>query len=486
MLGSEDHHDSSIHFQDETEPLLNGHANGHSKKTETNQDEPQKNDNKPFLTRRQLLTLLSLGITSTLQNASFAILTPFFPVEASKKGTKQWQIGLIFGIYSLISFVISPLCGKILPRVGGKFMFLSGLWISAGCNMLFGALDRLQSGPQFIYFCFLLRCVGAVGSAACGTASFALITNCFPNNIAQMLAWMETFSGLGVMIGPFIGGVFYQIGGYQLPFLVLGGACMVCVPINIFLLPSQRDVSSEMGSMRQLFTIPTVWPICIAIMMVPAGLGFFDATIALHAQQFDVTPVTIGMMFLLTGGIYACLSPLWGYLADKKKYTRLMIEIGFIFIATSYLFIGPSPLLKMKSSLTNIWIGLVILGVGLGSGLVPTFQDVMMSARKYGMPDTMATHSVTSGLFNSMFALGSFIGPTFGSLMVQQIGFEWSVTVFALAAVIVTILVLVMDLCEKNCGRSGKSSKVIFSIVEDDRESFLPASAGIQDKPDQA
>lgn len=89
MLGSEDHHDSSIHFQDETEPLLNGHANGHSKKTETNQDEPQKNDNKPFLTRRQLLTLLSLGITSTLQNASFAILTPFFPVEVSHTSNKH-------------------------------------------------------------------------------------------------------------------------------------------------------------------------------------------------------------------------------------------------------------------------------------------------------------------------------------------------------------------------------------------------------------
>lgn len=93
MLGSEDHHDSSIHFQDETEPLLNGHANGHSKKTETNQDEPQKNDNKPFLTRRQLLTLLSLGITSTLQNASFAILTPFFPVEVSHTSNKHIYTG---------------------------------------------------------------------------------------------------------------------------------------------------------------------------------------------------------------------------------------------------------------------------------------------------------------------------------------------------------------------------------------------------------
>ncbi|KAJ8020475.1 MFS-type transporter SLC18B1 [Holothuria leucospilota] len=467
---------------EENEPLLNQLGNGHS----TTQSSSVTQEEKSGFTRKQLITLLSLGVTSAIQSSSFAILTPFFPVEAAKKGATQWQIGLMFGIYALISFVISPLFGKILPRVGGKFMFLSGLWVSAGCIMLFGVLDRLEPGRQFVNFCFLMRCVGAVGSAACGTASFALISNCFPNNIAQMIAWMETFSAIGIIAGPTIGGLFYQIGGYELPFFALGGACLLCVPINILILPSQSGQSREMGSIRKLLVIPSVWPICFAIMMVPAGLGFFDATMALHLQQFNVSPLTIGLMFLLAAGIYGVFSPLWGYLADKKKYTRLMIQIGFILMAVSYLLIGPSPLLQIKSSLENIYIGLVTFGFGLGNGLVPTFQDIMISARKRGMDDSMATHSVTSGLFNSFFALGNFFGPTLGGVMVQSIGFEWSVTILAAACIMVTILVLITDLVENRCGRSPqrpprKKSHVVYTIVEGENETLVPPYPSVQD-----
>ena len=38
-----------------------------------------------------------------------------------------------------------------------------------------------------------------------------------------MFAILETFFGLGMILGPFIGGLLYEIGGFILPFVILGG-----------------------------------------------------------------------------------------------------------------------------------------------------------------------------------------------------------------------------------------------------------------------
>jgi hypothetical protein len=67
---------------------------------------------------------------------------------------------------------------------------------------------------------------------------------------------LETFVGLGMSVGPVIGGVLYsvfkfdfvqssinlailtQIGGFGLPFYTLGVLMIIFVPVNIFLLPA--------------------------------------------------------------------------------------------------------------------------------------------------------------------------------------------------------------------------------------------------------
>jgi MFS family permease len=45
---------------------------------------------------------------------------------------------------------------------------------------------------------------------------------------SKALSVMETLFGLGLMAGPFIGGILYELGGFYLPFVVCGGAMVVC------------------------------------------------------------------------------------------------------------------------------------------------------------------------------------------------------------------------------------------------------------------
>jgi MFS family permease len=45
---------------------------------------------------------------------------PFFPQEAERKGANATEYGLVFGIFELVVFLISPIYGQYLNRIGPK------------------------------------------------------------------------------------------------------------------------------------------------------------------------------------------------------------------------------------------------------------------------------------------------------------------------------------------------------------------------------
>jgi hypothetical protein len=51
---------------------------------------------------------------------------------------------------------------------------------------------------------------------------------------STVLSVMETMFGLGLMIGPFLGSVLYEAGGFYLPFVTCGAALAACPIIGMF------------------------------------------------------------------------------------------------------------------------------------------------------------------------------------------------------------------------------------------------------------
>ena len=49
-----------------------------------------------------------------------------------------------------------------------------------------------------------------------------MIAKEFPENVATMFAILETFFGIGMIVGPTVGGALYEAGGFTLPFVSLG------------------------------------------------------------------------------------------------------------------------------------------------------------------------------------------------------------------------------------------------------------------------
>nr|XP_054749915.1 MFS-type transporter SLC18B1-like [Lytechinus pictus] len=332
------------------EPLIvkDDVENGEKESNSSDDNVDQKEKPKRY-TRHQKLTFAGFAFVLTTDLMLYSVLAPFYPIEAKKKGVSTTVSGLVFGVYALISFIASPIIGKYITVLGPRFLFFSGTFLGAGCNLLFGVLDGIEDTNTFIVYCFLLRSVESLGASASVTAGMTITATVFPDNVAQMTGFLETFSGLGLMLGPALGGVLYKIGGYKLPFLVLGALDLLVLFMTVFIIPDIKpsEVKPKPGSLLNFMMIPVIWPMAFALIISACAMTFLDPTLSLHLETFGVSTPVAGVLFLLIGGLYALTMPLWGYLSDKYGRTRIMAIIGFVMMGASFLLVGPSPLLQL-------------------------------------------------------------------------------------------------------------------------------------------
>merc|ERR1711893_505272 len=126
-------------------------------------------------------------------------------------------------------------------------------------SILFGLLDRIENGKTFLALSFTLRIIEACGNSGFLTGSFSMIAKEFPDNVAAMFAILETFFGIGMIMGPTVGGALYQAGGFTLPFAALGGVLVCATIFCFFILPNtheDRRSDSEKPSVIQALKVP--------------------------------------------------------------------------------------------------------------------------------------------------------------------------------------------------------------------------------------
>ena len=105
------------------------------------------------------------------------------------------------------------------------------------------------------------RIIEAIGNSCFLTGSFSMIAKEFPENVATMFALLETFFGMGMIVGPTMGGALYEWGGFTLPFASLGSVLVCAAILTSFILPNtpqQNENPGEKPSMMQALKVPSI------------------------------------------------------------------------------------------------------------------------------------------------------------------------------------------------------------------------------------
>nr|XP_045015169.1 MFS-type transporter SLC18B1 isoform X2 [Jaculus jaculus] len=392
------------------------------------------------LSREQVFVLIAAASLDLGCSMTYSILGPFFPKEAEKKGASNTMIGMIFGSYALFNLLASLVFGKYLVHIGAKFMFIAGMFLSGGVTVLFGVLDQLPAGPVFITMCFLVRMIDAIGFGAAITASSSILAKAFPNNVATILGSLEVFSGLGLVVGPPLGGFLYQSFGYEVPFIFLGCIVLLMIPLNLCILPNYESDPGE-HSFWKLVTLPKVSFIALIITSLSSCFGFLDPILSLFVLE--------------------------------KHLRKWFLIFGNLITAGCFMLLGPVPILNIKSQLWLLVLVLVVNGISAGMSIIPTFPEILSCAHENGFEEGLSTLGLVSGFFGAMWSIGAFVGPLLGGFMYEKIGFEWAAAVQGLWALL-SGLAMGLFYLQENARTRRRSKPQNITATEEERTALLP------------
>ncbi|XP_026912669.2 MFS-type transporter SLC18B1 isoform X3 [Acinonyx jubatus] len=284
---------------------------------------------------------------------------------------------------------------------------------------------------------------------------------------------LEIFSGLGLVLGPPLGGFLYQSFGYEVPFIFLGCIVLLMVPLNMYILPNYDSDPGE-HSFWKLITLPKIALIAFVINSLSSCFGFLDPTLSLFVlEKFNLPAGYVGLVFLGLAVSYAISSPLFGLLSDKIPHLRKwFLVLGNIITAGCYMLLGPIPVLHIQSQLWLLVLILVLNGVSAGMSVIPTFPEILSCAYENGFEEGLSTLGLVSGLFSAMWSVGAFIGPTLGGFLYEKIGFEWAAAVQGLWALTSGLAMGLFYLWEHAQRRRSKLQNILGT--EEEQTALLP------------
>jgi len=181
---------------------------------------------------------IALGLLISLQ-------PPFYPSEAEKKGATPAQYGFVFGIANLSLFLFSPVFGRYGAAIGPKLCFNVGAVAQGVSGFAFAFLPYLDSVGAFIGISYLLRFIEGMGTAMAWSSALGILMEIFPNKVGRVMSWTQTCFGLGYMLGPGVGAWFYEMGGFMLPFLVVGSLSTFLSLLLIVTIPNVSGSESD-------------------------------------------------------------------------------------------------------------------------------------------------------------------------------------------------------------------------------------------------
>ena len=244
---------------------------------------------------------LLLCFIAFLAGISGSLQAPFYPKEAKAKGLNKIHVGLVFGAYHFIIFMTSPFFGKKVKNIGTKKMIYIGVIIMGSAGICFGLLEFIQNKTLFIFLSYAIRGIEAVGHSSFKTATFTIVANEYPDTVGSLFSFLQASFGAGLTLGPFFGGVLYNMGGFCLPFIFIGSMKVIVSLIVYLILPSykcespsdQNNVSNPHG-LRDLFYVPEIPLQVISTLGATICIGFLQATLRYHIDQFHLSETSYG------------------------------------------------------------------------------------------------------------------------------------------------------------------------------------------------
>ena len=234
----------------------------------------------------------------------FGIIIPLLPFYAASFNAAPWQIALIFSAVPIGSFFGEPFWGRLSDRLGRKPLLVSTVTGNLLCYLALAFAGD-------VWTAFAIRLVGGAASGN-GAVMQGYIADVTPPGLrARRLSWIGAAASLGLVIGPFVGGVFANPGagpaGFRVPLLIAAGFSGLALvsPLLFIREPvrhrEERPHESRFAALGQLTRHPVIGRLMLLTFLVGFAFTGIESVLGLNnaAGAFArfAGPLTAGLAF---------------------------------------------------------------------------------------------------------------------------------------------------------------------------------------------
>ena len=364
-------------------------------------------------------------VTLFVVGTDLFIISPLLPSIALEFDRSAASTGLSVTVFSIVYLLIAPLMGQLADRIGRRRILIACLLGFAAANLLTGV------APNFAWL-LIARIAAGATSAGVAPLIYAGVGEAAPGS--RRATWMAiAVSGLllALSVGAPAGTLIASHWGWRAPFLLLALLSLVLIAANRMVWPVDPQRGARMAAalpalntgVAAMRLLPTVlW--ATALYGVYTYLGVWLTGAGLSSAE-----VARAVSFYGIGALAGTL--LGGQAADRFGSHRTML-----------------------TSLAGLAIGLVVLGVGVGTGWAADILLMVMSIfAQFFFPAQQSRlarqfpqrRALLLALNNSALFLGISLGSLTGGEAMARSGFGVDAAVSATIACIALIVIATGD-----------------------------------------
>ena len=363
-------------------------------------------------------TLRIMIFAQLITAVGYSSIFPFLPLYVEDLGSNsnlsiEFLVGLVFSAQAFTMMIASPVWGMLADRYGRKLMVERSLF---GGALILLLMAVVRSAEELI----LLRMIQGLVTGTLAATS-ALVAGIVPRGrTGYAMGLLQVGLGIGLALGPLIGGVVADAFGYAASFYITSGmllsaGIMVWIGVNEKFSPTVvgRDHQKKLlEKWRLLLSGPGVMITYnmrflsqLGRMMIIPIIPLFIGTI----RTYEIGVNTFTGLVIAAGSAATTLSAIYlGRLGDRVGHRQIVIIAifiaGLLYLPLSLVFEG-----------WQILVLFALVGVAMG-GVIPGISALLSSYTEAGEEGSVY------GLDNSIQAGARSIAPLLGSAVALWFG----------------------------------------------------------------
>jgi ACDE family multidrug resistance protein len=324
---------------------------------------PHRPATNPF---KQPRAVWAVAFACVISFMGIGLVDPILPALANDLHATPSQVSLLFTSYLVVTAVAMLVVGAVASRIGPKLTLVVGLGIIVVFAALAGTSDTVG---QIVGF----RAGWGLGNALFIATSLAVIVASATSGFAGAIILYETALGLGIAVGPLLGGELGSI-SWRGPFFGVAALMAIAMIATIAFVPSLPRPAQPTSLTAPLKALRHRGLLTMGIMALLYNWGFFTM-LGYAPYPMELDAHELGLVFTGWGLLVAAFSVFFAPRLQARFGTAKVLYANMAALAIVMAVIAAGV-----STPRTVIVAVIVSGAFIGINNTLTTQAVMLVA----------------------------------------------------------------------------------------------------------